>query len=130
MQRIVKTVPVERGKLYVTGGGERYLLADCRAEIELCEELIDVPMLGRGRAVKRLPFTVLITFDHDAKKEPDWPRIEAIGLQGEILRRDGCYLSLDLPRCELLSDIDPSAGSECKFAVPCTPELLRLIRQA
>lgn len=130
MERVVKTVPVERGKLYVTGAGKRYLLADCRAEIELREELIDVPMLGRGRAVKRLPSVVVITFDHEPKTEPDWSRIEAIGLAGEVLRCDGCYLSLDLPRCELLSDIDLSAGSECKFAVPCTPELLRLIRQA
>lgn len=129
MERIVKTVPVERGKLYVTGAGKRYLLADCRAEIELREELIDVPMLGRGRAVKRLPSVVVITFDHEPKTEPDWSRIEAIGLAGEVLRRDGCYMSIDIPQCSLLDDLDLSEGSECRFEVPRTPELLRVLRQ-
>ncbi len=129
MQRIVKTVSVERGKLYATGGGERYLLADCRAEIELCEELIDVPMLGRGRAVKRLPSVVVITFDHEPKTEPDWSRIEAIGLAGDVLRCDGCYMRIDIPQCSLLDDLDLSEGSECRFEVPNTPELLRLLRQ-
>ncbi len=69
IERVVKTIPVERGKLYVTGAGERYLLADCRAEIEIRQELIDVPM-------------------------------------GEVLRRDGCYMRIDLPRCELIDDLD------------------------
>ena len=129
MERVVKTVPVERGGLYVTGAGKRYLLADCRAEIELREELIDVPRLGRGRAVKRLPSVVVITFDHEPKTEPDWSRIEAIGLAGEVLRRDGRYMRIDLPRCELIDDLDLSEGSECRFEVPNTPELLRLLRQ-
>jgi len=129
MERVVKTVPVERGGLYVTGAGKRYLLADCRAEIELREELIDVPRLGRGRAVKRLPSVVVITFDHAPKTEPDWSRIEAIGLAGEVLRRDGRYMRIDIPQCSLLDDLDLSEGSECRFEVLNTPELLRLLRQ-
>ena len=38
MQRVIKTIPVEEGKLYALAGENRYLLADCGASIEIIED--------------------------------------------------------------------------------------------
>ncbi|WP_288832072.1 hypothetical protein [uncultured Megasphaera sp.] len=35
MKEVIKTIPVEDGKLYALAGENRYLLADCGASIDI-----------------------------------------------------------------------------------------------
>lgn len=47
MKQVIKTIPVEEGKLYALAGENRYLLADCGASIEIIEDSAELPRAGK-----------------------------------------------------------------------------------
>ncbi len=46
MERIIKTLPMSDGQLYMTSAGQRHRLADFAGVVEIVERQTRVPMLG------------------------------------------------------------------------------------
>lgn len=128
MKRVIKTIPVKQGKLYVSADGSRYLLADCTATIEIVEEVAELPVLGKGKVITRRAATILITFEHNPRFTADPLTLNGFGFQGEMLRRDGIYEQIDFDHCLLVSDLDLTEAGECTFEIQCSQEQLRRLR--
>ena len=130
MERIIKTIPCSHGVLYALAHTNRYVLAECDAVLEITEEIEHIPVLGKGRVVRGRYITLLITAHHKPNSAIDPRRIDSIGFKGEYLRSDGKSETLEFSRCLLVSDLDLTAASECRFEVQCSDALLYRLRGA
>ena len=128
MERIIKTVP-GNGTLYAVSDGSRYTAAKCEASIEIREDAAEVPILGRGRVIKRRYAVVLLTFDHAPTIHRNLDSLSGFSFVGDFLRQDGIYTEMRFPQCFLLSDLDLTESGECTFEIPCSNELLQKLRK-
>nr|DAM31675.1 MAG TPA: hypothetical protein [Caudoviricetes sp.] len=128
MQRVIKTIPAERGKLYALINGDRYLLAECHANIEIIEDAEEIPVLGRGRVITDRSVTILVTFAHKPRFGVNLASLSGFGFQGEVLRQDGVYERMVFDHCLLASDLDLTEAGECTFEIRCSAEQLKRIR--
>ena len=128
MERIVKTIKGKNGRLYVEADGNRYLAASCQPEIQLLEEVAQVPVLGNGQIIKRRVLTLLLTFNQAMKCPVDIENVTGFGLRGDFLGRDGKYRELTFSRCLLASDLDLTDAGSCTFEIVCSPEMMKQLR--
>ena len=129
MERVCKTIMVNSGILFAIVGNHRYQIAECEANIEIRERLVDVPILGRGRVIDGRKTVILITFTHKPKVPVKLSEIERIEFAGEMLRSDGVYEKIVFNNCQLIDELDLTAESECTFEVMCSEATLKkLIR--
>lgn len=128
MKRVIKSIPVENGKLYALADGSRYLLADCTARIEIVEDATELPVLGKGKVITKRAATILITFEHSPRFTADPMALNGFGFQGEVLRQDGAYEQIGFDHCLLVSDLDLTEAGECTFEIQCSQEQLRRLR--
>lgn len=128
MERIIKSI-TGSGELYALCDGNRYKAAKCKASIEIREEAVEVPMLGRGRIIKRRYAVVLLTFDHAPTIHVNLKSVSGFSFVGDFLRKDGVCAEMRFPRCLLLSDLDLTASGECTFEIPCSNELLKRLQR-
>lgn len=123
MFRTYKEILVKNGKLFVTVSGNRYMLAECEAKVELKEELQELPCLGNKKAVVRRFATLLITFKHQMKTV-DVSNIELISFNGEFLKNNKDTVILTLTQCLPLDELDLTEQGENNFEVICSPEII------
>lgn len=128
METIIKTIPANNGSLYAICGTNRYLMAKCRAEIQIVEDSKAVPALGYGKVIAGRHALLMITFDHKDARAIDADTIDRIGFQGDLLRKDGRYERMDFGCCELDSDLDLAEDGTCEFSIRCSPETIRKLR--
>ena len=128
MQRVVKTISTEDGKLYVTSGSNRYLLASCGADIEIVEDAEQIPVLGKGRIIRNRYVTILMTFDQRMKFEPDTAKMDGFSFTGEVLRKDGSQERIVFNKCLLASDLDLTDNGSCTFEVSCSQDMLKTLQ--
>lgn len=122
--RMSKRIHVHHGELLAVCGEHRYKLCDCKASIEVLEELSPLSMIG-GNRVDRRYVTVLVTFDHIPNQIDRG--VDLIQFKGDALRSDGIYETIFLPRCLLSSEWDPEMKNTCTFEVQCSIEQLKAL---
>lgn len=123
MFRTYKEILVKNGKLFVTVSGNRYVLAECEAKVELKEELQELPCLGNKKAVVRRFATLLITSKHKMKIV-DISNIELISFNGEFLKNNKDTVILTLTQCLPLDELDLTEQGENSFEVICSNEII------
>lgn len=128
MQVIIKTILVDNGNLYAICGNNRYLMAKCKAEIQIVEDSKAVPALGSGKVIAGRHALLMITFAHKDVRTIDADTIDRIGFQGDLLRKDGRYERMDFGCCELDSNLDLTDDGTCEFSIRCSPETIRKLR--
>lgn len=128
MQRVIKQVNTDKGKLYCVKGTSRYLLSDCSASIEIIEESKNIPVLGRGNIIHRRCLSMLVTFNHQVNQIP-LERIDSIGFKGDFIRNDGRIVSIQINQCLLVSDLDLTSAGTCTFEAICTEDTMRLLNE-
>ncbi len=128
MKRIIKTLQAINGKMYVVMAGRRLLLFECSAEIELLEESVNVPVLGKGNIIKSRNVALLITFNQLPSFEVDENSLSGFDFEGDVLKSDGCYETLVFSNCLLVDDLDLTAGGQCRFKLQCTPAMINKLR--
>lgn len=124
MTRVSKKIHLDKGRLFTVRGESRYKLCDCKATIELKEELSSLPLLG-GNKVERRFLTVLVTFDHKPSRLDS--SVELVQFKGEALNVNGEYETIFFTRCLLSSDWDPEMKNECVFEVECPIEQIKTL---
>ena len=122
--RMSKRIHINNGELLAVCGERRYKLCDCKASIEVKEEITPLSMIG-GNKVDRRYLTVLITFNHTPNHIDS--TVELIQFKGNAMRTDGVYETIFLSRCMLSSEWDPEMKNSCTFEVQCSIEQLKAL---
>lgn len=128
MKRVVKTIAVRNGRMYVLSDNRRVLLFQCRAEVELIEHSVQTPILGKGRVIDKRSAVLLITFDQCMEAEINANDISGFAFEGDFIRLDGSYISMDFEHCMLCSDLDLTAAGQCRFELQCSPGQLEKLK--
>lgn len=72
MDRLIKTLTCERGELYVTSAGRRFLLANFKGRIEIFENMRLVPRLGTlQKGTKKIYASIMICGNLEYQREVD-----------------------------------------------------------
>lgn len=94
MERLLLTLPCERGELYYITEGRRLLLARCTPKIEVYEHITSVPVLGHSCGVKTYHAALVICTEPEQTRPVDadlLQRAEAFDLAADIQRKDGIF---------------------------------------
>ena len=129
MEKTVKTIPLQNGKLFAIMSGNRILLYECEAEIEIVEHSAHIPALGKGRIITRRDAVLLITFEHLPKFEVDERRLSGFDFEGDHMKPDGSLMNLKFDRIQLLGDLDLTASGSCTFDLRCSWEMLDRLKR-
>ncbi|MEY8367550.1 hypothetical protein AALA24_02165 [Anaerovoracaceae bacterium 42-11] len=129
MEKTVKTIPLQNGKLFAIISSNRILLYECEAEIEIVEHSAYIPVLGKGRVITQRDAVLLITFEHLPKFEVDERRLSGFDFEGEYMKPDGSLMSLKFDRIQLLGDLDLTASGSCTFELQCSREMLDRLKR-
>lgn len=109
IKRLIKTLYLERGKLYVILEGRRILLASCEPRIEIFEHSTNVPILGKqGGSVKKHHITVVICGNLDFTREINEEFLQSVTsfeLTADIQREDGIFENIVFDKLDV-SEID------------------------
>ena len=124
MIRMSKRIHINNGELLAVCGERRYKLCDCKANIEVLEELSTLSMIG-GSKVERRYVTVLVTFDHSPNQIDS--SVDSVQFKGDAMRADGIYETIFLPRCLLTSEWDPEMKKKCTFEAQCSFEQVKAL---
>ena len=93
MERLLLTLPCERGELYYTASGRRILLARCEPEIQIYENSAPVPAPS-GMDVRFYHAVVVLHAETDYTRPVDAGFLrtaEGFELAADIQRRDGVF---------------------------------------
>ena len=91
---LLKTIPLSDGRLYATAGGMRRLLASTVPVLEVYENETTVPILGKGRQVKKRSYSLVLCKDSEFTREVDneyLQSITAFDLTAQVQRADGVF---------------------------------------
>ena len=91
---LLKTIPLLDGRLYATTGGMRCLLASTVPVLEVYENETTVPILGKGRQVKKRSYSLVLCKDSEFTREVDneyLQSITAFDLTAQVQRADGVF---------------------------------------
>ena len=75
---LLKTIPLSDGKLYATTGGMRCLLASTVPVLEVYENETTVPILGKGRQVKKRSYSLVLRKDSEFTREVDLEYLQSV----------------------------------------------------
>jgi hypothetical protein len=129
MKRIIKTVPCYEGILYAVLDSNRVKLTGCRADIEITEELADLPVLGKGHIIKRRYANLLLTFDHKPTAGIADDTLSGFSFEGDFICKDGKLERLMFPDCRLNGDLDLTATGKCEFEIECSNRMLSRLKE-
>ena len=93
MERLLMTLPCERGELFYTASGRRILLAHCEPEIQIYENSAPVPAPS-GIDVRFYHAVVVLCTEPDCTRPVDarfLRTVEGFELAADIQRRDGVF---------------------------------------
>ena len=93
MERLLLTLPCERGELFYISAGRRILLANCMPRIEIYEHTSYVSAIG-GKGVKRYHAALALCGDPELTRPADadfLEKVDCFDLSTDIQRRDGVF---------------------------------------
>lgn len=129
METIIKTIPVNDGRLYAACNSNRYLLAKCEAEIQIIEVSNPAGALGKGRIIVGRHASLLITYKHRDVRELDYSKVDNLEFTGNALRQDGRYESIRFGNCRLETDLDLTENGNTEFYVLCSESMIQKLRR-
>ena len=91
---LLKTIPLSDGRLYATTGGMRCLLASTVPVLEVYENETTVPILGKGRQVKKRSYSLVLRKDSEFTREVDIEYLQSVtafDLTAQVQRADGVF---------------------------------------
>ena len=118
--RVHKKLEVESAMLFSVQLGQRHLINECDASIEI-REVIDSlpPILGKGKQIKKRDIVLLITYNH----KPDILDIDSIDrieFSGEIVKSDGVRENIIFDTCIPEDGWNISCEGRCTVEVRCS----------
>lgn len=124
MQRLIRTLECEGGKLYVAVRGNRILLANCEIRIEIMEDLQKLAIIGStGYSVRKRHITIVLCKEPCTTRNIDADFLRSVtgfDLSVDIQRRDGIYENVIINNI-IPTDID--LDGDWTFNVPEQPDL-------
>jgi hypothetical protein len=128
MERLLKTIPCERGELFYRAAGDRRLLARCEPRIQIYEHTTQVNAIG-GYGVKRIHGALVICPEPDLTRQVDeafFQTVSGFDLSVDIQRKDGVFENFQF---DDLSPEEIELGGDWTFSLNERPEMLkRLLR--
>jgi len=113
-KRLIKALPCERGELYVTSAGQRFLLARFNGQVEIWEHITLVPLLGTvQKGTKTIYASFMLCGDLEYQRETDYQAIHSGKVYDAIADVEGTRLTFAGMRFE---DSDP-INNELIFSV-------------
>ena len=107
---LLKTIPLSDGRLYATADGMRCLLASTVPVLEVYENETTVPILGKGRQIKKMSYSLVLCKDSEFTREVDneyLKNITAFDLTAQAQREDGIFEVIRFNNLDLES-IEPN----------------------
>ena len=104
MTTLIKTLPCENTRLFYVTDGRRIKLSDCEAEIQIYEELTDIPVLGANAKMKKYHTSLVICSEHKYTRQIDekfLSSVDCFDLCTDIQREDGIFERINFSRPEL-----------------------------
>lgn len=80
-------------------GANRYLLANCEAEIQIIEVSNSVSALGKGCIIVDRYASHWITYNHRDVREVNFVKVDHMGFARKALRQDGRYETFAFSEC-------------------------------
>ena len=93
MERLLLTLPCERGELFYISAGRRILLANCNPCIEIYERTSYVSAIG-GTGVKTIHAALALCGEPDFTRPADvdfLKKVDGFDLSADIQRKDGVF---------------------------------------
>lgn len=93
MERLILTLPCERGELFYISAGRRILLANCTPCIEIYEHTSRVSAIG-GSGIKTIHAALALCGEPDFTRAVDedfLKTVDAFDLSADIQRKDGIF---------------------------------------
>ena len=100
---LLKTIPLSDGRLYATAGGMRRLLASTVPVLEVYENETTVPILGKGRQVKKRSYSLVLCKDSEFTREVDIEYLQSVtafDLTAQVQRADGVFEAITFNNIE------------------------------
>ena len=91
---LLQTIPLSDGELYATTDNRRCLLSTTVPVLEVYEKEIAVPIMGRGRTVKKTAYSLILCKDNVFTREVDneyLQSVTAFDLMAQMQRADGVF---------------------------------------
>ena len=107
---LLQTIPLSDGELYATTDNRRCLLSTTVPVLEVYEKEIAVPIMGRGRTVKKTAYSLILCKDNEFTREVDneyLKNITAFDLTAQAQREDGIFEVIRFNNLDLES-IEPN----------------------
>ena len=123
---LLKTIPLSDGRLYATTGGMRCLLATTIPVLEVYEKEITVPIMGKGRTVKKTVYSLVLCGDNEFTRDVDieyLQNVTAFDLTAQVQRTDGVFEVITF------NNIEPESiqtGGDWVFNAPVTERMKEL----
>lgn len=125
VQRLLKTLYCEQGKLYTIVEDRRILLAHCRPKLEILQQESSIPAIGRECKVKKLHVVLALCADMDFTRQVDPDFLQTVTrfeLSADIQRTDGIFETMQFDH--LMPD-ELELGGEWEFVVDMQPDEIR-----
>ena len=93
MDRLLMTIPCERGELFYIRSGRRILLANCEPAIQIYEHTDRIAALG-GYGLKHIYAALVLCGEPKLTREVDkafLDKVESFDLTTDIQRKDGAF---------------------------------------
>ena len=91
---LLKTIPLSDGEIYATAGGVRRFLATTVPVLEVYENETTVPILGKGRQIKKMSYSLVLCKDSEFTREVDIEYLQSVtafDLTAQVQRADGVF---------------------------------------
>ena len=100
---LLKTIPLSDGRLYATADGMRCLLASTVPVLEVYENETTVPILGKGRQIKKMSYSLVLCKDSEFTREVDIEYLQSVtafDLTAQVQRADGVFEAITFNNIE------------------------------
>ena len=91
---LLQTIQLSDGELYATTNNRRCLLSTTVPVLEVYEKEITVPIMGKGRTVKKTVCSLVLCSDNEFTRKVDaeyLKSITAFDLTAQVQREDGVF---------------------------------------
>lgn len=120
---LLQTIQLSDGELYATTNNRRCLLSTTVPVLEVYENETTVPILGKGRQVKKRSYSLVLCKDSEFTREVDLEYLQSVtafDLTAQVQRADGVFEVITF------NNIEPESiqmGGDWVFSAPVTERM-------
>ena len=123
---LLQTIQLSDGELYATTNNRRCLLSTTVPVLEVYENETTVPILGKGRQIKKMSYSLVLCKDSEFTREVDLEYLQSVtafDLTAQVQRTDGVFEVITF------NNIEPESiqtGGDWVFNAPVTERMKEL----